>query len=321
MSSTNDDAQHLLPRENGWAWPSVSVVVPTRDRPDLLRRAVKSIVRQRYPGDIECIIVFDQSAPSTVDVQSLERRDLRALTNVRTPGLAGARNTGAMAAEGEFLAFCDDDDEWLPDKLRLQVEALLANGSRAAATCGLYIQYGGRSIRRLPPVGEVTLADLRRSRVMEVHSSTIVVSRSEFLGRIGPVDEEIPGGYGEDYDWLLRTARIGPLVVVPRPLVRIRWHRSSWFEGRWQMIVAALEYLLRKHPDLRDDPVGSARISGQIAFAHAASGNSAQARRWAIRAIRSNWRERRSYVALAVSLGLISADFVLQLAHARGRGI
>lgn len=301
-------------------WPSVSAVVATRDRPELLRRALGSIVGQRYPGHVECVVVFDQTPPEMPSVDMPEHRSLRPMTNDRTPGLAGARNAGILASHGDLVAFCDDDDEWLPDKLRLQVEALLATPA-AAASCGLYIHYDGRIIRRVPETRAVTLAQLRRSRVMETHPSTILVRREELLGPIGLVDESIPGSYAEDYEWLLRAARVGPVAVVRRPLVRVRWHRSSWFEGRWRTIVPALEYLLRKHPDLREDPKGLARILGQIAFAHAASGNPSAARRWAIRSIRSSWRERRAYLALAVSAGAVRADTLIRLAHARGRGI
>jgi glycosyltransferase involved in cell wall biosynthesis len=249
-----------------------------------------------------------------------EARSVRPVTNDRTPGLAGARNAGILASRGELVAFCDDDDEWLPDKLRLQVEALMA-GPAAVASCGLYIDYEGRTVRRVPQTAAVTLAQLRRSRVMEIHPSTILVRRADLLGPIGLVDESIPGSYAEDYEWLLRAARVGPVAVVRSPLVRVRWHRSSWFEGQWRTIVAALEYLLRKHPDFRQDRRGLARILGQIAFAHAASGNPSAARRWAIRSIRSSWRERRAYLALAVSAGALRPDTVLRLAHARGRGI
>jgi glycosyltransferase involved in cell wall biosynthesis len=241
--------------------------------------------------------------------------------NKRAPGLAGARNTGALLAESDFVAFCDDDDDWLPDKLRLQIEALRANPSRAVVTCGLYVRYGDRTIRRLPPTSEITLRQLLRSRVMEVHPSTIVVRRSELLRSIGLVDEAIPGSYAEDYEWLLRAARHTPLVSVSRPLVTIHWHRSSWFEKRWGTIADALTYLLRKHPDLTRELRGYARICGQIAFAHAASGSGREARRWSARAMAANWYEPRSYLALAVSLGLVRAETLLRLAHTRGRGI
>jgi glycosyltransferase involved in cell wall biosynthesis len=302
-------------------WPSVTVVVPTRDRPQLLQRALKSIVGQRYPGDIECVVVFDQSQPALPSVGLQEERHLRGISNERTPGLAGARNMGALASRGELVAFCDDDDEWLPDKLRLQVEALNTNGKAAVATCGVYVQYAGRTFRRVPPTRLVTLRHLLRSRMMELHPSTILVRRSELVGRIGLVDEAIPGSYGEDYEWLLRAARWAPLVALPQPLVRIHWHRSSWFADRWPTISAGLTYLLRKHPEFGQDARGLARIMGQIAFAHAATGRARLARHWAGRCLRLNWRERRAYLAVAVSLGIVRAETIVRLAHAAGRGI
>src|SRR5436190_1150731 len=83
-------------------WSTLSVVVPTRDRPQLLARALTSIMAQAYPGIIECIVVFDQSQPHLPSMQSREGRRLRSLVNERTPGPAGARNTGALAATGEL---------------------------------------------------------------------------------------------------------------------------------------------------------------------------------------------------------------------------
>src|SRR5450755_1561827 len=118
------EATGIFPPRRAAPWPSVSVIVPTRDRPVMLDRAVRSIAGQSYPGEIECVIVFDQSDPAPVNVELPAGRRVRLLTNTRTPGAAGARNTGIIASEGAVVAFCDDDDVWDADKLRLQVELL-----------------------------------------------------------------------------------------------------------------------------------------------------------------------------------------------------
>ena len=244
-----------------YTWPSISVIVPTRDRPELLRHAVQSILGQDYPGEVECVVVFDQSAPTPITVEPAERRRLRLIRNERTPGLAGARNAGVLASDGELVAFCDDDDDWLPGKLRLQVDAMRPNPEAVVATCGIFVLYRTRTIRRLPPNGTtVTQEQLLRKRMMEVHPSTVLVRRTALLGSIGLVDEAIPGSYAEDYEWLLRAARVAPIVVVREPLVRIHWHPSSFFEERWQIIVRALTYLLDKHPEFEQEPAGLARI-------------------------------------------------------------
>jgi glycosyltransferase involved in cell wall biosynthesis len=301
--------------------PKVSVVVPTRDRPQLLRRAVAAVLGQTYPGPIECLVVFDQSRPD-LDWEELPAgRRLVAITNRRRPGLAGARNSGILTATGELVAFCDDDDEWLPEKLARQVEALLARPATAVATTGILVRYRDRTTTRLAPTTVVTHGQLLRSRLTELHPSTVLAHRQALLDHIGLVDEDLPGSYAEDYDWLLRAARHAPVLAVPEPLAVIHWHPSSFFADRWRTIIAALTYLVDKHREFQREPAGLARIYGQIAFAHAALGERGPARRWARRTLSLDRRERRAYLAIAISLGLVRTSTVIRLAHAAGRGI
>lgn len=301
--------------------PSISVVVPTRDRPELLRRSLASIVGQRYDGDIEVIVVFDQGTPTDVGVPESDTRRIRTIANDRVAGLAGARNCGVLAATGDLVAYCDDDDEWLPDKIRRQVEAMAREPSAEVVVTGTAIVYGSRTIDRIPPDSHVTFDDLLRSRVQEVHPSSIVVKRGAMLDGIGLVDEEIPGSYGEDYDWLLRAARRAPILVVRSPLTRAYWHEASFFADRWTSIIDAIHYLIAKFPEFHRDRLGLALLYGRLAFAHAALGNRSEARMWARRTLRLNPRERRAYLALAVSTRLVSAPTLMRLAHRRGRGI
>jgi glycosyltransferase involved in cell wall biosynthesis len=301
--------------------PLVSVVVPTRDRPELLRRAVGAILGQSYKGPIECLVVFDQSDPDLPWPELPPGRRLRLVRNERTPGLAGARNSGILAATGELVAFCDDDDEWLPEKLTRQVARLLATPSAAVSTTGILVRYQDRTTTRLAPTELVTHRQLLRSRLTELHPSTVLARRRQLLDDIGLVDEQIPGSYAEDYEWLLRASRHAPVLAVPEPLAVIHWHQSSFFSDRWRTIISALTYLVDKHRELQQEPSGLARIYGQIAFAHAALGERGKARSWARRTLSLNRRERRAYLALAISLGLISAKTVTRLAHVAGKGI
>jgi glycosyltransferase involved in cell wall biosynthesis len=301
-------------------FPPVSVIIATHDRPLLLAKAIEAVRAQDYAGQVQCVVVFDRNEPDATLASEDPERPVVVVANDRTPGLAGARNAGAAAASGELLAFCDDDDEWLPAKLRLQAGRLAETGADVAVS-GIHVSYGDKTITRVPRPEDVTHAELLRRRVMEAHPSTVVVRRAAFLGKIGQVDEEIPGSYAEDYDWMLRAAAAGPIAVVAEPLVTVLWGQTSHFNRKWRTISEALQYLLRKHPAFGDDPRGLARVQGQIAFAHAALGERSEARTWAMRTLRNSWRERRAYLALLVSLRVLSADRVLRLAHATGRGI
>lgn len=304
----------------GGPWPKVSVVVPTHQREELLRRALRTIVEQRYEGEVEAVVVFDRQEPVDPGVETGRDRSIVLIRNGRSPGLAGARNSGILAATGDLIAYCDDDDEWLPDKIRRQVEALRRQPPAEVAVTGTTIVYDGKSVDRVID-HDVDLGQLLASRVQEIHPSSILVEREAILDGIGLVDEEIPGSYGEDYEWLLRAARRAPIRVVPTPLVRAHWHRASYFADRWNVIVDAIHYLLAKHPEFRGEPRGLSRLYGRLAFAHAAMGHGSEARRWAGRSIRLDPTQRRAYLALVVSLHLISAEHLMRIAHRRGRGL
>jgi hypothetical protein len=173
----------------------------------------------------------------------------------------------------------------------------------------------------VPRAEAITFRDLLRARQTELHPSTIVVDRRALLDEIGLVDEAIPGSYAEDYEWLLRAARAGPIAAVRAPLARIHWHESSFFAGRWEMIVSALTYLLERYPEFASERAGLSRICGQLAFASAGCERPEDARKWARRALRLSPVQPRAYLALAVSARLLSADRVLRVAQTFGKGI
>jgi glycosyltransferase involved in cell wall biosynthesis len=295
---------------------TVSVVIPTRDRPELLRRAIDACRAQEFPGTIEVVVVYDRAEPD----HGLAGDGVRVLVNDRSPGLAGARNTGILAATGELVAFCDDDDEWLPGKLAAQIAALGRTGA-AFACCGIRVSYADATFDRVLDRDEITLAALLRDRMTELHPSTFLIRAAALRDGIGLVDEQIPGSYAEDYEFLLRAARHAPLVNVREPGTLVRWHRRSYFAQRWETISAALRWLIERYPEFASEPAGLARVSGQIAFAEAAQGNTRAAAHWARRTLAGNHREPRAYLALAVASRLVRPDAVVRRLHARGRGI
>ncbi|MCK2213220.1 glycosyltransferase family 2 protein [Actinomadura sp. ATCC 31491] len=300
---------------------SVGVVVPTRgDRPGMLREAVEAVLRQGHWGPLAVAVVVDGGAPveeAAGQVAGLgdgARRRVLVLPNTRTPGLPGARNTGIDALGTDLVAFCDDDDVWLPGKLAAQLRALRRGGGEFAS-CGIEVEHAGHRVPRLAGTATVTAADLVRSRMVMVHSSTFLFRR----GAVRP-DESAPGGQNEDWDLALRAAKRHPIVYVDRPLVRVRWG-SSHYAARWADRIAGLDWMLDRHPELAVDAHGAARVYGQLAFGHAALGHRREALRWAARALASRLAEPRAPIALAVAAGLISAPAVLARLHDRGHGI
>ena len=112
----------------------VSVVIPTLNRPKLLLRAIDSVLRQTHQ-EIEVIVVVDRPDPDTISaVRSRDDSRLQLLVNPHPLTAAGARNVGADHATGEWIAFLDDDDEWLPNKLERQI-AFASGRAPALVSC------------------------------------------------------------------------------------------------------------------------------------------------------------------------------------------
>lgn len=300
--------------------PTIATVVATRDRPELLRQTLKAIDAQDYPGSITTVVVFDQTEPDSSLAVSGTTRDVVVVANTRKAGLQGARNTGLLASKSDLVAFCDDDDVWAASKIRRQVEVLDANPDVHFVGSGVFVEYEGERVERIREDPRVTFADLLRSRVFEAHPSTFLMRRAELIDQIGLVDEEVPGGYGEDYEWLLRATRHSDMLLVPAPLVTVRWHTASFYAERWQMRIDGLQYILDRYPEFETDPVGLARIYGQMAFAKASLGDRAGAMELATRTLKLNPREGRALLAGIVAVGVPSSLVVSQL-QKRGKSV
>ena len=121
----------------------VSAVIPTRNRPELVTRAVRSVLSQTI-REIECIVVIDGPDAATVHALS-DIRDsrLRLLALAKNVGGCEARNLGARAARGEWVALLDDDDEWLPCRLEKQLAASAKSAEPVTMVASRFLDRGG----------------------------------------------------------------------------------------------------------------------------------------------------------------------------------
>ncbi len=257
MHVAAQDSNQLGVEQDPERLPTVGVVVATRDRPGPLRAALASILGQEYPGDIEIVVVFDQSEPDLSLEQATGPRRVRVVPNVRTPGLAGGRNTGILALNTPYVAFCDDDDEWLAGKLTAQIDLLESLPDAVFCTTAMRVTWQGQTTDRLAGVDEVTLDDLARSRMAMLHSSAFVFRRSAAIDQFGLVDETLPKSMAEDWDLLIRAARVGPVAHIDHPYVLVVWGASSYFNDAWFDRNEAHQWLIDHHPEFRPHRRGS----------------------------------------------------------------
>ncbi|WP_436699553.1 glycosyltransferase family 2 protein [Nocardioides sp. BYT-33-1] len=301
--------------------PRVGVVIPTRHRPELLRRALASVVAQDYPGVIETVVVYDGTTPDGSLASGDSTRPVRVVTNDRTAGLSGARNTGILALDTTYVAFCDDDDHWLPAKIRRQVDRAEAPDRPEMVTCSITVDYDGIRTDRRAGTDAVTHADLTRSIYAMLHSSCFFFDRRVLVEEIGLINEDLPQSQLEDWDIKLRAAERRPIAHLDEPMTVVQWGRGSMFARRWNTKNAALRAILRLHPAIAADPRGAARVYGQLAFGTAAAGDRAESWQWIRRTVRTDPRQWRAAVALAVLPHPPNAERVLNTLHRFGRGV
>lgn len=300
-------------------WPLVSVIITTRGRPELVRESIAAVVAQSYPGNIECIVVHDQEPPDeSLRLLGTAQHSVRVAANRRTPGEPGARNTGLGLAAGDFIATCDDDDVWHPGKLQAQVKRLLDEPDLLVVGSGMRLLLPGNRIVDWPGRQErISYQLLLRNRVKELHCSTLVMRREAFV-KAGLYDEKLP--CGEDYDWVLRAAKVGSIGLVEQPLADIHKDGTSWYQGAADKTVQGLEYLLAKHPDIATSRRGHARILGQIAYARSSLGERGPALRYTLRAL-SRWPfSPHPYIALVQITTRVHPRHVLRAVQLLGRG-
>jgi glycosyltransferase involved in cell wall biosynthesis len=206
--------------------PEVSVVIPTRQRPALVPRAVRSALAQTLP-EVEVLVVIDGPDDSTARaLAGIDDPRLRMVQRPESGGAPAARNTGAAEARGRWVALLDDDDEWLPDKLAAQLE--LAKNSPyplPIVASRLFVRTPRTEFllpRRLPAPGE-PLSEYLSVRHGLFHGEGFIQTSTIFA----PTEllRRVPFADGlrrmQELDWTLRCLEVDGvgLVYSEEPLV------------------------------------------------------------------------------------------------------
>lgn len=212
--------------------PEVSVVIPTRFRPELVTRAVRGVLAQTM-ADLEVVVVVDGPDDATVAaLAALADPRVRVLVQPAKGGAPHARNVGARAARGRWTAMLDDDDEWLPDKLEVQLK--LAH----SADCATPI-VASRLINRTPRAESVM--PRRLPDPDEPLSEYLTVRRGLFYGDgfiqtstiLAPTElfHRVPFTVGlrrqQELDWTLRAVRHDDVDLVVAPEALVVWHQDE----------------------------------------------------------------------------------------------
>jgi glycosyltransferase involved in cell wall biosynthesis len=226
--------------------PLVTIVIPTYNRSLLLKRAVQSVLNQTY-SNLEVLIVDDKSTDKTEEVaRELEKKDdrVRYIRQAKNQGAPAARNRGIKEAKGKYIGLLDDDDEYLKDKIELQVEKFKNNPR-------LGLVYGG--FRVIREAGEKKPVDKQAKQKGDVSrkllnrcfigSPTVLVKREAFE-KVGGFDENLQSC--QDWDMWYRISKEYPFDYIDRVVAKYYLHDSEQITTNWAKKVQGVTRIFDK---------------------------------------------------------------------------
>lgn len=240
----------------------ISTVIPSYNREKTIKRCIDSVINQTYPV-YEIIVVDDGSTDRTLDIIKREYGDRVKVFRQNHKGAQAARNTGICAAHGKYIAFLDSDDEWVKDKLELQVQELRKD--KDVVVCGNgYIQCdwsGGVPAIYQRNIGENKRVKQGTKKILKLNGksgyvyqavlrdsfclfSLLLVSKESLL-EIGLLDEDVPSF--QEWDTAIGLSKKRRFAYIDKPLFIYHLHDGVTISKNKKREIDGLEYIYDKY--------------------------------------------------------------------------
>jgi len=286
--------------------PKVSIIIPTYNRAELLPRTIKSVLNQTLK-DFELIIVDDGSTDNTKEVvEEIQKKDKR-IRYIRLDKNSGApahpKNVGIQNAKGDYIAFLDDDDEWLPEKLEKQIE-LFKNSQKknlGFVGCNTLVideQKNKKYEYKMPKYKNVFQRLFGANFIRSL--GNVIVKRNVFR-EVGLFDENLK--YADDTDMWIRIAQKYDFDFVNESLFKYHWHGGNIMKTLGNLKrIRDPEYILIKHKNLyrKYHKAYSIRLRN-IGTVYLLNNDLKNARKYFIKAVKVDPWYLRTYFNLIIS--------------------
>jgi glycosyltransferase involved in cell wall biosynthesis len=245
--------------EKGSVLMDVSVIIPTYNRANLLYKSIKSVLDQTVSPK-EIIIVDDFSTDNTQEVvESFHSDRLKYIRNARLKGANGARNTGILMAKGNYIAFQDSDDLWLPTKLEKQLQYMVENPEVDMCFCSLNLINNSRGFvpnRKIEPEEMHHL--LGRGNFI---STQTIFMKKEVAGN-NLFDENLKRY--QDWDFCLRVSKKYLVHHLDEVLVNVEIQTDSISSKVSE--IEALKQFFKKYPELKESHLINKSLYNKVLY-------------------------------------------------------
>lgn len=225
--------------------PTVSVIVPTYNRANLIARAIKSVLNQTYQN-FEIIVVDDKSTDGTKEVvKNFKDKRIKYICLKKNSGTSSKpRNVAIEKSQGKYIAFLDSDDEWLPEKLEKQIAVFQ---TKTPHTGVIYTGYFVRDWKG-KVIGTATpkyrgIVDEKILISNFIGASTVMVKR-ECLAKVGGFDTNLP--CCQDWDMWIKLSKHFEFDFIPENLVEYHMHNDGRTSANFQAVIKGYETVLKK---------------------------------------------------------------------------
>jgi glycosyltransferase involved in cell wall biosynthesis len=292
---------------------NVSVIIPAYNGASYIEQAIGSVWGQSW-SPCEIIVVDDGSTDHTGTlVKSLSGPVPIRYYRQDNQGQGAARNLGASLAQGDWLAFLDQDDLWCPQKLQAQMEyAGMHSDSKCVFSIMDYIDKEERPLRQPDTSSNDLLAPILHGHPLGVFPSTVLIEKRLF-NYLGGFDSSLR--IGEDADLFARVARMSALHCIPRALVHYRLHDGQahrdkrYWEGSWPLFHNKMWDFWRDNPRNRSILLrATAQIYSSIGKNHAKRGEHEIAREYFHKSYECypwSWRNLRRWASSALARTMV----------------
>ncbi|MFH1507985.1 MAG: glycosyltransferase [Candidatus Omnitrophota bacterium] len=236
--------------------PKVSVLIPAYNAEKFIQRTINSVLAQSFK-DFEIVVLDDGSNDRTGEiVKAMQSRDKRVIYYYQdNRGLVNSRNRLVELSRGEFIAFLDHDDEWLPDKLKKQLTLFNKAPQPGLVFCDAYIKNNERAIarsfkERRPCRGDVFYQYLLSDNFVPL--LTVILPR-EVLLKFMPFNQDYQ--VNEEFEMFLRIARSFRFDYLDQPLAIYHVHGANTIIAKNERFIdesfAVLDYWIMKEPEIK----------------------------------------------------------------------
>lgn len=244
--------------------PKVSIIMPCYNGEEFIGEAIESVLNQTYQN-WELIIINDGSTDSSDKIiyNYLSDRRIRYINNTQNRGIPVARNIGIGVSKGEFIAFLDQDDLWLSEKIKRQVKIFEGDKEKKIGLIFsdlLFLKNGKVNKRSWPskrvPKNLETIPFEEVTKILFIYNfipTVTVLIRKECFANLGLLDENLIWG-ADDYEFFMRLVIIFRLKYIDCPLAIRREHKTNFskMENFFKDEIFIIEKIIKKHPQLQE---------------------------------------------------------------------